>query len=73
LLITNIKALLISATLALVSLPGMAASVSAQENQAKDPFEVSKQNCIDKSWIGKTCITTNEKMGRSHSNSLLMI
>jgi hypothetical protein len=30
---------------------------------AADPFEVSKQNCIDKGWMNRSCVTTNEESG----------
>jgi hypothetical protein len=44
------------------------ASAWAQETEDTsrkniDPFEVSKQNCIDKGWVEYKCLTTNEASG----------
>ena len=39
-------------------------ALSAQEVvTSKDPFEISKQNCIDKGWMDGKCLTTNEATG----------
>ena len=57
------------AIMALALLLGMTSPVSAQEKLAglfsgqPDPFEVSKQNCIDKNKINSSCFTTNERSG----------
>ena len=57
------------AIMALALLLGMTSPVSAQEKKVgffsgqADPFEVSKQNCIDKNKINSSCLTTNEASG----------
>jgi hypothetical protein len=48
---------------------GMTGPASAQEKEVgllsgqPGPFEISKQNCIEKGWIDKICLTTNEASG----------
>jgi hypothetical protein len=40
-----------------------AEEVASTMAQVADPFEISKQNCIDKGWIETKCLTTNEASG----------
>ena len=67
----TLKSLSIAIAMAFALLLGMAALAMAVAQETKvgffsgqpDPFEVSKQNCIDKGWVETNCLTTNEASG----------
>jgi hypothetical protein len=58
------------AVIAFALLLGVGGVVLQSQDQS-DPFEVSKQNCIDKKWMGVLCFTSSEGDGMFQMQTLL--